>query len=160
MKYIDFYRIIINEDGRQFHGDQGAGCLFFARDTRRFLIAKRSRYVNEPGTWGVWGGAIENDEDPKDAAQREAFEECGYRGNMKLFLLDIYKNGSFKYYNYLAVVDNEFTPRLQWETDDYEWTEFGKWPTPLHFGLKHLLNVKGENLKLISRSDEFFRDKI
>lgn len=41
----------LNKTG--FWGKQGAGCIFYAKDTNRYLIAHRSRYVLEPNTWGI-----------------------------------------------------------------------------------------------------------
>ena len=58
-----------------------------------------------------------------------------------------YKNGTFIYHNYLAVIADEFTPELQWETQDYEWVEYGRWPAPLHFGLEYLIEVEGMRIK-------------
>ena len=39
-----------------FWGKQGAGSLVVAKDTGRILLAHRSRAVEQPNTWGVWGG--------------------------------------------------------------------------------------------------------
>ena len=47
---------------------------------------------------------------------------------------------SFRYYNFLAIVPEEFEPDLNWENDAARWVEFGDWPAPMHFGLKALLN--------------------
>ena len=131
-----------------FWGNKGSGCIFFAQDTKRFLIAHRSDNpvpynVQEPGTWGSWGGAIDANENPEEAAIREAEEECGYNGEihmLPMYVFDAVKNGRivFKYYNYLAVIPNEFIPRLNWESQGYKWCEFGQWPSPLHFGLRKL----------------------
>src|SRR3569833_3234259 len=52
-----------------FWGAQGAGVVFIAGDARRFLLAHRSEDVEQPGTWGTWGGAIDAGEDPATAAQ-------------------------------------------------------------------------------------------
>ncbi len=128
-----------------FWGRQGAGCIFLARDTKRFLIAHRSRQVEEPGTFGTWGGAIDSKENPANAVRREAFEEAGYNGHLDLIPLYVFKaekDGKivFRYSNFLAVVDREFTPKLNWESEGYKWCEYGKWPSPLHPGLVKLLS--------------------
>ena len=129
---------------------QGAGCIFFARDTQRFLIAQRSNQVSHPGTWGTWGGAMETGETPQDTTRREAMEESGYTGPFVLQPLSVYRKRGFSYWNYLAVVDHEFQPKINWEVQDYAWCAYGDWPQPLHFGLKALLN--DSNLSL--RADE------
>jgi 8-oxo-dGTP pyrophosphatase MutT (NUDIX family) len=124
-----------------FWGRQGAGCLFLAMDTKRLCINHRSRQVEEPGTWGTWGGAIDSGENPEVALKREVREEAGYNGKMKLVPLYVFKHSSgFTYYNYLALVETEFTPVMDWETQGFKWVEYGKWPKPLHPGLKLLLN--------------------
>ena len=123
-----------------FWGKRGAGCLFQAIDTGRICIAHRSQYVEESGTWGTWGGAIDGSETPENAAKREVREEAGYSGKMKLLPMYIFKHPSgFTYYNFLALVETEFKPVLDWETQGYAWVEYGQWPNPMHPGLKLLL---------------------
>lgn len=123
-----------------FWGSQGAGCLFMARSTGRFLVAHRSAHVQEPNTWGTWGGAIDRDEDPVEAVKREAHEETGFTGQITIEPLFVFKKDKFRYSNFLCIVDEEFTPRLDWENQGFEWCEYGEWPKPLHFGLVSLLN--------------------
>lgn len=124
-----------------FWGRRGAGCIIMAQDTGRFCIAHRSSRVEQPGTWGTWGGAIDEGEDPAQAARRELAEEAGYTGAMKLVPLYVFKHESgFTYYNFLAIVEREFKPRLDWETQGWEWVEYGAWPSPLHPGLKAVLS--------------------
>ena len=124
-----------------FWGAQGAGCLFLALDTRRICIAHRSEHVEQPNTWGTWGGAIDRGESPETAVQREAREEAGYSGEMKLEPLYVFKHSSgFTYYNYLAIVESEFKPQLDWETQGYNWITYPRWPQPLHPGMKLLLS--------------------
>ena len=130
-----------------FWGRQAAGCVFVAKDTGRFCIAHRSNAVQEPGTWGTIGGAIDESEDPAEAVRREVAEETGYTGDMQLIPLMVFRapTGSFKYHNFLAVVSTEFTPDLNWETQAYAWFKFGEWPSPLHPGLKSLLADAASN---------------
>lgn len=127
-------------DDTGFWGNAGAGALFMAKDTGRILFAHRSADVEQPNTWGTWGGAIDQGEKPLQAVKREAQEEAGIDvSDEDIIALYIFKHESgFQYFNYLILVDNEFTPRLDWETQGHEWVEFGDWPTPLHFGAKDL----------------------
>jgi len=122
----------------KFWGNAGAGGVFYSKETKKFLLAYRSKYVNEPHTWGVWGGAIDENETPVEAMKREVREETGYTGAYKLVPSFVYKKGNFKYYNYVIVVDKEFKPRLDWEAEKYGWFSIDDFPTPLHFGLKAL----------------------
>ena len=140
-----------------FWGAQGAGAIVMAKTTGKFLIPFRSLYVLQPHTWGVWGGAIDPGEDPKAAVKREMKEEVGYRGNdVELIPLYVYedKKTGFKYHNFLAVVPDEFTPELNWETDNFKWVEFGDWPQPLHFGLEALLQNSSNTIKSISEKNK------
>lgn len=122
-----------------FWGRQGAGCLFLARAGGRFLVAHRSGYVEQPGTWGTWGGAIDAGENPAVAVRREAVEEAGAAELLRVVPLLVFASGQFRYHNFLAVVADEFTPGLNWENQGYRWCRWGNWPSPLHFGLRALL---------------------
>jgi len=127
-----------------YYGAQGAGCLFYARSTGRLLLALRSRYVEQSGTWGTIGGAIDPHESPEVAARREAEEEAGATGKIDLVPIYVFRDKKFRYSNFLAIVDEEFeahdTQRLGFrETDRFQWFEFGHWPSPLHFGVKAIL---------------------
>lgn len=158
LQYKDFYPSPTeNNDGDHasalsttgFWGRQGAGCIFLSKDTKRILLPYRSRSVEQPHTWGVWGGAIDSDENPSDAVKREVREEAGYAGSAQLVPLVVFQKGTFKYHNFLAIVDKEFTPKINWETDDFRWVDYGNWPTPLHFGLQYLIDKSGEDIQRI-----------
>ncbi len=138
-----------------FWGKAGAGCIFLARDTGRFLIAHRSRHVEQPGTWGTIGGAIDSGETPIDAVRREAYEETGYKGHIDdIIPLYVFRSNSFKYSNFVVVVEKEFEPHLDWETQGYRWCEWGEWPKPMHFGLQSLLNDPNSVAKLKELVDQ------
>lgn len=124
-----------------FWGKQGAGCLFYSTKTERYLIAYRSQYVQEPNTWGTWGGALDSNESPKIGLTREIKEETGYTGQLTLkFLWTFEHESGFKYHNFLAIIPDEFQPRLDWENQGFEWVNYGEWPTPLHPGMQMLLD--------------------
>lgn len=156
MNFKKFYKLIIEsvEDeiisqkgeyhlssgtNSMFFGNAGAGVLIYCTQTKRFLLGLRSRLVNEPGTWGTFGGKIDNDADPKAAARRELEEETGYDGNIDLQLFDVFQSGNFKFYNFLGKVEEEFKPRLDWENSDAQWFSLDEFPRNLHFGTKRLL---------------------
>jgi 8-oxo-dGTP pyrophosphatase MutT (NUDIX family) len=126
-------------DKTGFWGSVGAGCIILAKDTGKLLIAHRSDAVQEPNTWGSWGGAIDSKENPLEALVREINEETGYHGQIEVEPLYVFSKPGFKYYNYLAIVDNEFTPRLDWENQGFIWCGLDNLPKPLHFGLVALL---------------------
>lgn len=110
-------------------------------------MSYRSAYVNEPHTWGIWGGKLDDDEvqsEIKDVVRREFREETGFDCNcFELVPLYIYQSsdGNFKYYNFLGLFEDEFTPRLDWETEKFKWMTWDELMKlrPKHFGLKELL---------------------
>jgi 8-oxo-dGTP pyrophosphatase MutT (NUDIX family) len=126
-------------DKTGFWGKRAAGCLFYAQDTGRLLVAHRSAAVQEPGTWGTWGGAIDEGEDAAEAVRREIAEEAGVGMHVDLTPIWTFRHPSgFSYENFLAVVPHEFEPHTDHETQGHEWVEFGEWPSPLHPGLRAL----------------------
>ena len=48
----------------------------------------------------------------------------------------------------MVVVPKEFIPKLNEEHDGYSWVTFGKWPKPLHMGLRNTLQNKTNQTKL------------
>lgn len=123
------------------YGRRGAGCIILAKTTNRILLPFRSDEVPSGNCWGTWGGSLEENEHPVAGAKRELEEESGYSGPMNLKLLYVYRspNSSFSYFNYLAEVQDEFTPTLNWETAKADWFEYDNWPKPQHIGLSQLL---------------------
>lgn len=125
-----------------FWGRRGAGAIIYARSTGRYLLQLRSNDVEQPGTWGVWGGAIDEGDEAEDCVRAEVAQETRYRGPMDVhFVVDYVDEGTgFRYSNFVAVVEDEFVPVLNWEGKDFGWFETGEWPEPMHFGLSFLLD--------------------
>jgi 8-oxo-dGTP pyrophosphatase MutT (NUDIX family) len=132
------HQVSHGEDGR-FWGDRGAGVIIQCTKTKRYLIGLRSQYVNEPNTWGTFGGMIDEGEDPKEAVLRELDEEVGIPEKINIELFDIFESGKFKFYNFYGQVQDEFKPQLNWENSDARWFAVGDFPKNLHFGLKRLV---------------------
>lgn len=129
-------------NGQTFFGKLGAaGCILLSQKTGRLMIGLRSEKVLEPGTWGTWGGAIEEGSNPKRTAYDELFEETGYEGPLDLQPLHTFTSPdrSFTYHNFLGVVDDEFEPWETHESNGHLWFEADDWPEPLHFGMYDLI---------------------
>lgn len=120
--------------------DRGAGVIFLAKSSSRILLNQRSGICHDPHTWGCWGGAANPTESPKETAIREAREESGYKGEGTMILIQVSEKEGFTFFNYLAVIDDEFAPVLCDESVDYQWCSYGQWPDPLHFGIQRLLD--------------------
>lgn len=163
----DFY----NDSGAKFWGNIGAGVLPVCSSTKRILVAMRSSYVNEPHTWGVIGGKLDEehhidnkniDTDVKGAAKREFIEETGFNGNVKLHSAYIFEakeggNVVFTYYNFIGELPEEFDATPDRETSYFEWVTFEELMdlSPKHFGLENLLN-DGKSLQIIKRLIQLF----
>ena len=104
-----------------------SGALFYSLDTRRFLFLHRTQ-GKQNNLWGLVGGTNEGEETPW-----ETF---------------ISNDSKFHFHTYLCVVENEFIPTLNKEHDGYAWVSFGKWPKPLHHGLRNTLTNKINQTKL------------
>jgi 8-oxo-dGTP pyrophosphatase MutT (NUDIX family) len=133
-----------NDADEKFWGNVAAGCLPICTSTKRILLNYRSIYVNEPHTWSVSGGKIEDDEDIEYGARRELYEETGYNKNIKMIPIFIFRNENktFEYHNFIGIIDNEFKPKLNWESEDFKWLTFDELLNiePKHPGLELLLN--------------------
>jgi 8-oxo-dGTP pyrophosphatase MutT (NUDIX family) len=146
--------VFTNDAGRPFWGNQGAGLLVICKGTGHILLPLRSANVNEPGTYGVWGGKIDADEDPIRAAKREFREESGYSGPMHLVRAHVFKTDGFSYHNFVAFVPSEFVPRLGWETESAEWVSldgFLEKSERFHFGLRELWHHSGALIRRAAR---------
>jgi len=124
-----------------YWGHEGSGCVVFARRTGRILIGLRSLEVMEGNTWGTWGGAIDEGFTPKENAHKELKEETRITEEPEMIPVFVFESeaGDFRYHNFIAVVENEFQPELNWEHDGYNWVEAGHWPLRMHPGLKILV---------------------
>ena len=132
-----------NDSGKGFWGNVGGGVLPIALSTKRFLVPYRSAHVNEPHTWGVIGGKVDNEAemDIQGEVRREFEEETGFHGSIKLIPAFVFKTDGFEYHNFIGILPDEFEPKTDWETERFEWMTFDELMNinPKHFGLKGLL---------------------
>lgn len=135
-----------NDAGELFWGNVAAGCLPICTSTKRILLNYRSIYVNEPHTYGLFGGKIDDDENPEEAARREMFEETRYTGKLELIPAYIFHNDNktFEYHNFIGIVDHEFRPKLNWESEGFIWITLDQLTSldKKHPGLELLLQDK------------------
>ena len=150
MKYIKVHKVksdstlYDNDSGENFWGNIGAGILCVCKKTKRILIGYRSKEVNEPHTWGVIGGKLDEETNIKKVALREFKEETEFKGKIKLIPAYIFQTKGFKYHNFIGIINTEFKPKLDWETEKVKWVTFDQLLKikPKHFGLKKLLKDK------------------
>jgi 8-oxo-dGTP pyrophosphatase MutT (NUDIX family) len=138
-------------DSKEFWGSRGAGIMPICPTTGNILLVLRGPQVNEPGTWGIPGGAIDGNESFGSAAKRELQEELSYSGQVEIHPAFQFQKGTFTFQNFFGVVPEEFEVQLDWENEDHGWFALNALPSPLHFGTKALLQNSMEQLtKLMS----------
>lgn len=126
-----------------------SGALVYALDSKRFLFLNRTQ-GKQKDIWGLVGGTNEGTETPWEGLRREISEEIGSIDIKKTIPLETFvsNDSKFLFHTYLVVVKNEFIPKLNKEHDGYAWVSFGKWPKPLHYGLKNTLSKRINQSKL------------
>lgn len=119
----------------------GAGFLF--RHTPEegdpsFLLSQRSNAVDNPGTWGIPGGALRDGESPETGARREFNEEIGRLPTYRVAETRVQDcGGNWKFHIILADVDQQFPAYCGTETDATGWfTEGDMSHLHLHPGLE------------------------
>lgn len=134
-------------------GAEASGVLLTTGE--RILLLLRSEWVTEPGTWGIPGGAIEDGENPFEAALRETQEEIGLHiHSYELLGETVFKDeeDGFKYTTYILKVPKEYESELidfpedeEEENTDYSWVN-QDWlednAHKLHSGVMYTLEQK------------------
>jgi len=130
-----------------YWGNEAAGVILFDVASKKFGLGRRSSMVNEPGTLGSFGGAIENGDSPTETIENELMEEIGYFYPAELRELPVFEDTEhgFRYHNFIAAINmSEFKPVMNWENDGIEWFSFSTLknspPGDLHFGVRWLLD--------------------
>jgi len=143
---------------QQYWGNSGAGILFICSEDNTCLLALRSSGVNEPGTWGVPGGAIEKGESPEIGAEREVKEEFGSLPSSfeEVTRTKFKSDNDFEYTTFIYDISKDEKRnwskriKLNWENDQFKWFDFSTLPSNLHFGVQKVkqLLVEQSNLFL------------
>ena len=123
----------------------GAGLLLRYRPTDgdpRYLLALRSRSVDEPVTWGIPGGAIRDGESPEAAACREIMEETGRLPAYSVVAEEVQDcGGGWRFHLFLADVHEMVDAYSVRETDATGWfTRAEMSGLPLHSGIQRWLD--------------------
>lgn len=108
-------------EGKNYQSSLAAGALLVSKETKKCLVGLRSAKCDAPHTWGPFGGSIEAGETIKEGLLRELKEEIGFTGDVELHESWTFKKENFKYHTFIGLVDKEFKPKLNDETDDVKW---------------------------------------
>jgi len=108
----------------------------------KYLLARRSRWVDEGGNWGIPGGAIRVGESPEMAARREIVEEIGVLPTYRVSAVEVQDcGGGWLFHIIVADVDEEFVAYCVNETDETGWfTTAAMDYLPLHPGFQRWLD--------------------
>jgi len=115
-------------DGSARWGRFGAaGLLVRHIDTEQapwYLLALRSRFCHQGGTWALPGGALHLGESPLDGAMREFDEELGTTPHtFEVVTTYVDDHGGWSYTTVVIDVAERFAlpDAFSWETDDARW---------------------------------------
>ena len=128
----------------------GVGTFIYSVSTRRYLFLLRDgdKYS---GTWGLAGGKIDPGELLLESLYRELNEELGYNFyDVKVIPIEKFTsdNGKFSYNTFLIPVDEEFTPKLNYEHRGFCWVPLEDHPKPLHPGVWRTINFDAVSKKI------------
>jgi len=138
-------------------GLAGSGVLYYCPYDKTVLLLKRSDQVEDPGIWGIAGGAVKgtedfydddieapdfSEEDLRSSAYTEVDEEMGHVPEYeKEEGSHTTVNNNFKYTTFLAIVNkqqkNDINEKinLNWESNDYQWYNINRLPKDIHPGV-------------------------
>lgn len=107
----------------------------------KILLVRRSVDCDEPGTWCVPGGKIEDAETALDAAMRETREETGIEVPAEALVewTRAIADDKVDFTCFVASVDTEQPVTLNDESDEYGWFWLDHLPSPLHYGMYIIL---------------------
>lgn len=154
----------------EYWGRGGAGMMFTCSEDGTVLLLLRAAWVDQPGTWGIPGGGVEEGwfqtpiEEPItdmsifiSAAVKEATEECGslppgFEPVEQIVGKTVYEDCGFQYITFIADITAD--QKESWsisladgESADYVWVPLqGVSPgvrikgKPLHFGVEYTIS--------------------
>lgn len=140
------------------HSTGVAVALFVERDGR-FLFMKRLGAAGA-GTWAIPGGGVEFNEEPRDAAVRELFEETGIHVKELQFLSysnDVMDKENLHYVTLLYYTDNfGGEPKIMEpnKCSEMDWFGLDELPQPLF----SVLTTKLQDAALIQQLNEHLKN--
>ena len=145
---------------KESHGhdvNSGAGLVIICPKTRRMLLGLRNGSEEyQGGTWCTFGGMMQNEETPLEAALREALEESEISPDntvkQAVFVDPTGGKGEapgFKFYNFIATVNEECDAKINHEHTDYNWFRLSELPNlKLHPGINRMMSDEGSSSQI------------
>ena len=136
--------IYLESVGETANYEYGAGVLLICPSTKRLLLGLRSDNQDDSNVWCGFGGKGEPGETPIQTAMREVWEETKIHPRTYKIItpaLHINQNSdTFKFHNYLGIVDSEIIPKINDEHKLAKWLSLPELSKiPLHRGLTTIL---------------------
>ncbi len=112
-----------------------------------YLLIQRA----DNGLWEQPGGHAEGEETGREAAERECFEETGFRPEGLRFPLRV-NDGEVVYTTYLQDVPEPFVPTVNAESKDFRWCSMAELPSPIHDEVRKSLDlITGNEMDIAKR---------
>lgn len=133
---------------------RGVGAIITSESTGKVLTVLRSPAESYPNTWTFAGGRVEESESEIEALKRELQEELQLTSFKKIIPLHRYQSRSkdFVYDTYIVLIDDEFTPVLNWENIGYAWTNIHSLPAPIHPKTRQMMS----SARLVEKFKNFY----
>lgn len=122
--------------------------ILLVNEDNKYLVLTRNNHPKFGNDVDIPGGTIENQEDIKEALEREVLEEIGITLNDDIKL--IYTGSSYskqhtQYNLYVGKVDSNIKINLSWEHSSYDWLSLNDFKERLKKSLDtYMLMVKDE----------------
>jgi 8-oxo-dGTP pyrophosphatase MutT (NUDIX family) len=116
--------------------ERGAGFVF--TDGKKVLLLLRSSKCSNPNTWGLPAGGLQDEEDFRQAAERESREEIGSCSG-KTFYKSVEANGNWIFF--FNKVPKPFKCKINKEHTNWKWVDLDEVKSyKLHPKLKKKIN--------------------
>ena len=141
----------------EFSEKIGAGVLPICESTGRVLLGKRSGESPDSDTWGEFGLKFSEEGQEQETNVLYVIEQAfrmqtAYAGKIKLIPSYVYETtgDSYKYYNFIAILPEEFTPSLSDKNEESKWFTLDELKQmdrkAFHFGLKMMWEKDGDTI--------------
>ena len=132
-----------------WHG-VSACAIVLAEDTGRVLVKQCAPADGAGLEWGTWTADVLAGQSPLQVAINSIAERCAYEGDLALSRLTPFADARFfVQHNYVAVVPQEFEPRID-GCQGYRWCDLDRLPQPLSPALAHLLDRSGSDVRAMA----------
>jgi len=127
-----------------------ACAIVLAEDTGRVLVKQCAPVDGTEPEWGTWTADVPAGKSPLQVAINTIAERCAYEGDLALSRLTPFSDARFfVQHNYVAVVPQEFEPRID-GCPGYQWCDLDRLPQPLSPALAHLLDRSGSDVRAMA----------